>query len=200
MNLPALIATVQTQLGLPADGLAGPQTWAAVAAHLGCRIVTATPPAADAGSADLADSRSEASIATLHPRVRPYARALVHSAAAQGLDIKVTSGTRSYAEQQAIFDRHDGTTRAPAGHSNHNFGLAFDVTLFDGAEPVWESPNYKAVGALGKALGLTWGGDWQSIDDAPHFELRPAWAATMSEGAMLAELRDRHDVGRDQFA
>ena len=52
-----------------------------------------------------------------------------------------------------------------------------------------ESPAYKAVGALGIKLGLEWGGNWKTIQDEPHFQLRPAWAREMSERDMLAELR-----------
>jgi peptidoglycan L-alanyl-D-glutamate endopeptidase CwlK len=150
------------------------------------------------------DPRSEKAIATLHPRVQPIARQFVKLTAANGIKVEITSGTRSYAEQQALFDKHDGTTRAPAGYSNHNFGLAFDVTMDaepdDTLQPVWESPLYKKLGVLGKSLGLTWGGDWQSIVDEPHFEVRPPWAKDLSETSMISELRRRHAAGIDAFA
>jgi peptidoglycan L-alanyl-D-glutamate endopeptidase CwlK len=47
------------------------------------------------------------------------------------------------------------------------------------------------VGVLGMELGLEWGGNWTSIVDQPHFQLRPAWAVKVPEREMLAELRDR---------
>lgn len=162
------------------------------------------------------DSRSETNIATLHPRVQPYARNLVLKAAAIGITIKVTSGLRTYAEQNQLYAQpHDGkdndgdgrideadelVTKAPAGYSNHNFGLAFDVSVFENGKWLPESPKYKAVAPLGIEMGLTWGGSWQSIDDQPHYELRPSWAKDMTEPAMLAELRRRKDSGRDFFA
>ena len=31
---------------------------------------------------------------------------------------------------------------------------------------------FAACGAIGKALGLTWGGDWKSFRDKPHLELK----------------------------
>jgi len=49
-------------------------------------------------------------------------------------------------------------------------------------------------------LGLEWGGNWTSIVDQPHFQLRPAWAADLSERDMLAELRDRQSRGAPVFA
>lgn len=160
---------------------------------------------APAPSGTLVDERSETNIATLHAKVQPLARQLVRDAASAGIKIIVTSGTRTYAEQDELFAQgrtKPGTivTNARAGQSNHNFSVAFDSTVFVGSEPKWEGPEYKTVGALGEKLGLTWGGRWAAIEDEPHFELRPGWASAMNEGAMLAELRARHDSGADVFA
>ncbi len=47
-------------------------------------------------------------------------------------------------------------TNARGGFSNHNFGIAFDVGVFEGANYLGESPKYKAVSALGMDLGLEW--------------------------------------------
>lgn len=200
MTIEGLIRAVQTELGVTVDGHAGPETWGAI--YRAIVPVPLIPPEADISPVD---PRSETNIKTLHPRVQPLARALVHEAALQGITIKVTSGTRSYAEQDALYEQGRSkpgriVTNARAGFSNHNFGLAFDVTIFDGPNPVWESPGYKAVGAIGTALGLSWGGNWQSMVDEPHFELRPAWAQDKSESAMLAGLREREQAGVDQFA
>jgi peptidoglycan L-alanyl-D-glutamate endopeptidase CwlK len=142
-----------------------------------------------------ADERSERAIATLLRPVQTLARSLVHAATAAGITIVITSGTRTYEEQNALFNQ-GGVTKARGGYSNHNFGLAFDVTIFDGNKPVWDSPDYAHIGKLGKALGLSWGGDWQSFQDEPHFELRPKWAENLSESNMLAELRRRKEVGQ----
>lgn len=151
------------------------------------------------------DSRSETNILTLHKSVQPLARALVHGALAIAITIKVLSGNRTYAEQDLIFaqGRTRGgvrVTNARGGQSNHNFGLAFDIGIFSGGAYIEESPLYAKVGALGKSIGLSWGGDWHSGADEPHFELRPYWAATLGENEMLAQLRDRHDRGKDAFA
>ena len=52
-----------------------------------------------------------------------------------------------------------------------------------------ESPNYKAVGAVGMDLRSEWGGNWTTFLDEPHFKLRPKWAGDMNERDMLAQLR-----------
>jgi peptidoglycan L-alanyl-D-glutamate endopeptidase CwlK len=63
--------------------------------------------------------------------------------------------------------------------------------VFEGSRYLADSPKYRAVGVLGTDLGLEWGGNWKTIIDQPHFQLRPAWAARMTQKAMLAELRAR---------
>jgi peptidoglycan L-alanyl-D-glutamate endopeptidase CwlK len=211
-SLDAIIRAVQKKLGAFVDGSPGPETWGViyrgvVGKKAPDEVKTIdTPTLASAGKP--ADSRSEGNIATLHPRVRPYARMLIEKAAAQGIIIKVTSGMRSYAEQAELYAKYQagGPLAAPPGKSNHNFGLAFDVTIFKGSDdpekaktPVWESPNYKVVGALGDDIGLEWGGHWKKVDE-PHFQLRPGWAADMSEPDMLAELRKRKDSGKEFYA
>lgn len=214
-GLDTIIRAVQKKLGVAVDGNPGPQTWGAIHEAVTGKKAPATPKPSNAGAdpltgnGQMADSRSEKNIATLHLRVRPYARALVESARKQQILIKVTSGLRSYEEQEKLYKAHlaGGPQAAPPGKSNHNFGLAFDITLFkwnDDPElaktPVWESPLYKVVGSLGMGLGLEWGGSWKSSVDEPHFQLRPAWAAKMTEPAMLAELRKRKDAGTDYYA
>jgi peptidoglycan L-alanyl-D-glutamate endopeptidase CwlK len=195
------ISQLQTFIGVKSDGQWGPKSQAALEAIIHPATAPATPilPAQNAAAGGAVDARSETAIATLHRKVQPVARQFVKLAADNGITIKITSGTRTYAEQDVLYAKGN-VTKARGGYSNHNFGLAFDITLFQGSSPVWESPKYKTLGALGKSLGLSWGGDWQSFEDEPHFQLEPEWALGMSEKEMLTELRKRHDAGKDAFA
>ena len=202
MNIEAIISAVQEELGVTVDGKAGPQTWEAIYKKIVPKKAAAVVAPA---LTETVDARSEGVIATLHARVRPYARALVLKARKAGITIKVISGLRTYAEQNDLFAQGRTkpgkiVTKARGGYSNHNFGVAFDIGVFNGSSYLDESPSYKAVGALGKELGLDWGGNWKTIKDEPHFQLRPDWADGMSEGAMLADLRSRKDTGTDFFA
>lgn len=214
-GLDATIRAVQKKLGAFVDGSPGPETWGAIhLAVVGKKApdeIKKTETPTLAGEGKTADSRSEKNIATLHPRMRPFARALIEKAAGQGIIIKVTSATRSFAEQDELFAQGRTkpgrkVTNARGGFSNHNFGIAIDITIFKGSAdpeqaktPVFESPLYKVIGALGTDLGLEWGGNWTSIKDEPHFQLRPGWAAGMNERDMLAELRTRKASGKDFF-
>jgi peptidoglycan LD-endopeptidase CwlK len=198
MNLDEMIRAVQEALGVNVDGNAGPETWQAIYNHI---CPNAQPPVTPA---DKVDDRSERVIATLLPEVQPYARALVTKAAANGITIKVISGLRTYAEQDDLYAQGRTkpgqiVTNARAGYSNHNFGIAFDIGVFEGSRYLDESPKYKAVGVLGMDLGLEWGGNWKTIQDEPHFQLRPKWASDLSERDMLAELRSRKDSGEGVY-
>ncbi len=203
MQIEEMVRAVQARLGIEVDGRAGPQTWGAIFQ----RIVDRASPADRAltETADRANVRSEKVIGNLHPRVRPYARALYFKGREHGLTINIISGLRTYAEQDALYAQGrtrpgNVVTNARGGFSNHNFGIAFDIGLFERNQYLGESPMYKAVGTLGVELGLEWGGNWRTIVDQPHFQLRPAWATDMSERQMLAELRERMAAGIDAYA
>lgn len=140
-----------------------------------------------------ADERSERNIATLEPVTAKLAREHLRRLASEGLNFKVTSGTRTFAEQNALFakGRTQGgskVTNARAGQSWHNYGVAYDITLFSGKNPIWDSPKYDRAGEVGRELGLEWGGDWKRFKDRPHFQ-RPL-------GLTLAQARAKYPGGR----
>jgi peptidoglycan L-alanyl-D-glutamate endopeptidase CwlK len=144
--------------------------------------------------------RSEKNIITLHPKTQILARRFLDKAQASsqlsdaGVVARIISGTRTYKEQAALYAL--GRTRpgkivtnASAGRSNHNFGIAWDIGLFKGPNYLQESPLYDAMGALGRNLGLEWGGDWISFVDKPHFQLKT--------GQTLAQVREKFESGVD---
>jgi peptidoglycan LD-endopeptidase CwlK len=202
MQLNQMIEAIQKTLGVQADGRAGPETWGAIYTALVLPKIAEQP--ATFALAPV-DARSEKVIVTLLPEVQDLARALVQKAAANGIQVKLLSGLRSYAEQDALYAQGRTTagtkiTQARAGHSNHNFGIAFDIGVFVGNKYLADAPQYKAVGALGMELGLEWGGNWKTIVDQPHFQLRPVWAAQLTEREMLAALRGRVAAGAAIYA
>ena len=212
MDLPETIRAVQKKVGVDDDGTPGPETWVAIYNRL---YPEAAPRSRGVSAAELAsppsmlsdrvDDRSEKVIATLLPEVQPYARALVTKAAQHGITIKVISGLRTYQEQNDLYAQGRTkpgriVTKARGGFSNHNFGIAFDIGVFEGTKYLDDSPKYTAVGVLGMDLGLEWGGNWRTIVDQPHFQLRPNWAGDMKESVMLAELRARKDLKKGAYA
>lgn len=201
MKIDEIISAVQSSLGVEVDGKAGPETWGAIYA----KIVKPSDLLQES-VIDPVDSRSEKNITTLLAEVQPYARSLVHKAAAVGVTIKIISGLRTYEEQDTLYAQgrtinkdKDIVTNAKGGQSNHNFGIAFDIGVFEGTKYLKDSPKYKTVGILGVELGLEWGGNWKTIVDQPHFQLRPTWAKSITEKEMLAELRSRKESGQSYY-
>ena len=123
------------------------------------------------------DLRSVKNLDTLEPQTRKLVTELLRRCLADGMNFKVTSGTRSFSEQNALYAQGRTTkgsivTQARAGSSWHNYGVAADLTLFDasGKTPIWEGIEYDRMGRLAKELGLEWGGDWKRFRDRPHVQ------------------------------
>jgi peptidoglycan L-alanyl-D-glutamate endopeptidase CwlK len=124
------------------------------------------------------DARTESNIATLIPQAQTKAREFMNAVKGQSLTYRIISGTRTYAEQDALFAKKPRVTKARGGQSNHNFGIAWDVGIFDNGKyyegnTKKEDKAYVNLGALIKAKvsGLEWGGDWKSFVDKPHYQL-----------------------------
>lgn len=115
----------------------------------------------------------------------------------KGVDVRIISGLRTYAEQDALYAKGrtapgPKVTNARAGFSNHNFGTAWDIGLFEGKKYLTDSPLYKEIGEISRSLGLKWGGDFKSFKDYPHYEV--------STGLTMAQMRDRVSKKVDLFA
>lgn len=137
------------------------------------------------------DAISETKILTLHPKIRDKAREFLVKAEKAGYKLRITSGLRTYAEQNALYAKGRTTsgsivTNAKGGQSNHNFGTAFDVVPIVNGKADWNSKDWNKIGELGKSIGFAWGGDFKNLVDKPHFE--------MQFGLTLAELRKRFDT------
>jgi peptidoglycan L-alanyl-D-glutamate endopeptidase CwlK len=119
------------------------------------------------------DSVSDDRINGLHPSIRDRVRSFINDAASQGVFLRVTSGKRSWIEQQVLYNQGrttpgDIVTNAEPGESTHNYGLGFDVVEMINGQPQWNG-RWDKIGVIGKKHGFDWGGDWISIDDKPHF-------------------------------
>lgn len=121
--------------------------------------------------------RSERNIMTLHPKVQEAARKFLKRLHDEGINARIISGTRTYAEQDDLYAKGrtkpgPKVTNAKGGQSNHNFGIAWDIGIFD-AQGAYlpESPLYEKAAKVGLVDGLEWGGNWQSFKDRPHYQM-----------------------------
>ena len=127
------------------------------------------------------DARSEGTLATCLPSaqavLRQWLKVAQPAARAQGLEVLLINGTRSFAEQDALYAQGRTAlgakvTNARGGYSWHNFGLAADMGVFRDGKYLGSSPVYAELGKLARNIpGLEWGGDWTSFRDEPHLQM-----------------------------
>jgi peptidoglycan L-alanyl-D-glutamate endopeptidase CwlK len=116
-------------------------------------------------------------ISGLQPQVRSAVEKVLADAEKAGLDILISQGLRTFAEQQRLFDQGRTkpgkvVTNAEPGESYHNFGLALDFVTVVKGKAVWAvGKEWKRFVAISKKHGFEWGGDWKTFQDNPHLQL-----------------------------
>lgn len=136
-------------------------------------------------------------VSQLHPKAQKKAMQLQQECLKAGIKIKIGECVRTVAEQNALYAKGRNGVPGPIVtkakgtdyRSMHQWYVAFDVFLVmdvdrDGSAKDDAFNNatglFNKVGAIGKKLGLEWGGDWKSIKDLPHFQL-PDWGSTATQ-------------------
>ena len=117
------------------------------------------------------------SLDDLIPPARARVQAFLDAAKKEGVDLLVTSTYRDNASQDALYAQGRTkpgkiVTNAKAGQSWHNYRCAVDVVPIVAGKPRWDVKDevWQKVGALGKAQGLEWAGDWKRFREYPHFQ------------------------------
>lgn len=135
------------------------------------------------------DEKTNLIINNLNPELQILAKKFVDNVKNElGLDITITSGTRTFEEQDKLYckgrtnDKYCINKKLPTygnivtykkgGEGNHNFGKAIDVYFKKNGKIITDKLITPEVAQIGKNLGLTWGGDWKNFKDFPHFELK----------------------------
>lgn len=108
-------------------------------------------------------------IGLLRADVAVNCRKMVEICGAAGLPLLITGTVRD--EEYQLFCYHNGTSKGkiPTFHSKQA-GLAFDVCKNVKGQEYNDNAFWAGVAAIGKAMGFTWGGDWKSFPDNPHFQ------------------------------
>lgn len=150
------------------------------------------------------DERSAKNIATLHLKVQKIFKDWILEcqliAKAFGYEYKAISGNRTWEEQAKLYAQGRSSpgkivTNAKPGYSNHNFGVAVDMGVFkngkylDENSPKESEEFHRKAAEIAKKYNISWGGDWSSFKDYPHFEYKT--------GKTLAEMRQLISEGKD---
>lgn len=134
------------------------------------------------------DAISIERIKTAHPKLRNEL-AKIYTEANNRLGksrLRFAYVIRTFAEQTKLFNQRPKVTNAKAGQSFHNYGLAVDIVLLidkDGngtfetaswdTKADWDKDlvsDWNEVVQVFKKYGWSWGGDFRSFKDLPHFE------------------------------
>lgn len=162
------------------------------------------------------DGRSLTSILTLALPMQEKACQIIEALHLwrKGVVAKVVSGTRTYAEQDALYaqgrryvpsaaitwhvvDPKLIVTHAQGGESNHNFAIAIDIAIWRNCvllEKTKDDHVYKEAGeyVMSVVKGIEWGGNWLGGKvDYPHFQL--------ATGLSVHEIRRRFEIGAAYF-
>lgn len=111
----------------------------------------------------------------LLPRVERQANIVVAEMARRGHPVRIVEGYRSKERQDELYAQgrtEPGAivTNARGGESLHNYGVAVDFVFrkegYNASPGLWQ-----LLGTVGVENGFSWGGDWNTFVDKPHFEM-----------------------------
>ena len=115
-------------------------------------------------------ARSLSRLEGVHPDL---VRVVKRAAATSDLDFTVLEGLRTLDRQKQL--KAQGATKTM--DSRHLTGHAVDLAPMLDGKVSWDWPLYHRLAKIVKAAAaaekvpLTWGGDWRTFKDGPHWEL-----------------------------
>ena len=115
--------------------------------------------------------RHSRDIDDLRADVAANCRVLLALAEKQGLRALVTETVRDGEYQRMLAEKGYAAKGAvvPSFHADHA-GLAFDICKNEAGHEYDDPAFFVKMGNLGKKVGFSWGGDWRSFPDRPHFQ------------------------------
>lgn len=115
--------------------------------------------------------RHSRDIDDLRADVAANCRALIALAEREGLRVLVAETVRDSEYQKMLAKKGYAAAGAvtPSFHADHA-GLAFDICKNEKGHAYDDPVFFARMGELGKRVGFSWGGDWRSFPDRPHFQ------------------------------
>lgn len=123
------------------------------------------------------DERSEKNLEELLPFLQKIVRIWFKEKvndfmAKHGVKVKIICGTRTWKEQNDLYNKRPRVTSVKAGYSFHNFGIAFDIGIFSQSGKYYEDNEMydKLYEECSAPEGFFWGGLWKKLHDSPHYQ------------------------------
>lgn len=116
-------------------------------------------------------------ITLLHPELQELIPRFLAECQRQGLNVLIAETWRTKVEQDSLYAQGRSkpgkiVTNCQYPESPHCWGVAFDFCRNERGKEYDNSDKFfNRVGAIGKTMGLFWGGDFKSFVDMPHFEM-----------------------------
>jgi peptidoglycan L-alanyl-D-glutamate endopeptidase CwlK len=127
-------------------------------------------------------SKSLARLSTCHPVLQVLMKRAIETAP-EGMDFSVVYGVRTKEEQDAAYAAGNSRLKWPKSKHNSSPSMAVDIAPFVNGAISWDWAFFHPLAAHVKAtwaamsdaerggMKLSWGGDWRSFKDGPHWEL-----------------------------
>lgn len=125
-------------------------------------------------------------IEKIHPQIRQQLKndyLEINTKLPKGIRLRFSHTLRTWKEQDELYSQGRTkagkiVTNAKGGQSIHNYGLAFDIVILKDLDgngtfetASWDlDKHFLRVVDFFKSKGWTWGGDFKSFKDYPHFE------------------------------
>lgn len=157
---------------LTVDGIVGDDTFAVLDA-LYEPLVANFAPKPTPTVEPLADGtfpKGDEELTEVHPILARKVLQVIALAAQEGYTLTVVQGLRTFPEQHKLYLQRPRVTKADAGQSYHNYGVAVDLAFVVNGQISWDDKLYKNIGRWASQIGLTWGGTWKFVDN-PHVQL-----------------------------
>ncbi len=116
--------------------------------------------------------RSEKNLAGVHPKLVAVVR---RAADVSDIEFMVIEGLRTIERQKQLVAKGASKTM----NSKHITGHAVDLAPMVDGEIRWDWPLFHKLAPIIKqaakdmGVNITWGGDWRSFADGPHWEIDP---------------------------
>ena len=114
--------------------------------------------------------RSLSKLVGVHPKLVEVVKLAITKSP---LDFSISEGLRTVERQKELVAQKKSQTMK----SRHLVGEAVDICVLLDGKANWDFDNYRIVANVFKdcaaelGIKITWGGDWTSFKDGPHFQI-----------------------------